>query len=92
MPSQRNGPSVGIVGVVMAAAAAAGEATGGRSRLFQLTLAGFDLYAAGHWASAADVRGYNSRRANRPPGRSAVLGLGDTPPQGRWRLASPLSG
>jgi hypothetical protein len=50
--------AVALVGAVMAAAAAAGQATGGRSRLFQLTLAGFGLHAAGHCASAAVVRGY----------------------------------
>ncbi len=42
----------------MAAASAAGQATGGRSRFFQSMLAGLGLHAAGHLASAAGVRGY----------------------------------
>jgi hypothetical protein len=50
--------AVGIVGVVMAAASAAGQVSGGRSRFFQWMLAGFGLHAAGHLASAAGVRGY----------------------------------
>src|SRR5215467_9312139 len=50
--------AVGLVGVVMAAAAAAGQVSGGRSRFFQLMLAGFGLHAAGHLAAAAGIRGY----------------------------------
>jgi len=50
--------AAGIVGVVMAAVSAAGQASGGRSRFFQLMLAGFGLHTADHLASAADIRGY----------------------------------
>jgi hypothetical protein len=50
--------AVGLVGVVMAAAAAAGQVSGGRSRFFQLMLAGFGLHDAGHLAAAAGIRGY----------------------------------
>jgi hypothetical protein len=47
-----------IVGVLMAAASAAGQASGGRSRYFQLMLAGFGLHTIGHVASAVGARGY----------------------------------
>lgn len=50
--------AVAIVGVFMAAASAAGQASGGRSRYFQLMLAGFGLHAVGHVASAVGARGY----------------------------------
>jgi hypothetical protein len=50
--------AVAIVGVFMAAASAAGQASGGRSRYFQLMLAGFGLHTAGHVATAVAVRGY----------------------------------
>jgi hypothetical protein len=50
--------AVAIVGVLMAVASAAGQANGGRSRYFQLMLAGFGLHTAGHVASAAGARSY----------------------------------
>lgn len=50
--------AVGIVGVFMAAASVAGQASGGRSRYFQLMLAGFGLHAAGHVVTAVGARGY----------------------------------
>jgi Protein of unknown function with HXXEE motif len=50
--------AVAIVGVLMASASAAGQASGGRSRYFQLMLAGLGLHTAGHVASAAGARGY----------------------------------
>jgi Protein of unknown function with HXXEE motif len=50
--------AVAIVGACMATAAAAGQRSGGRSRYFQLMLAGFGLHAVGHLASAAGTRGY----------------------------------
>ncbi len=50
--------AVAIVGVLMAAASAAGQASGGRSRYFQLMLAGLGLHTVGHVASAAGARGY----------------------------------
>lgn len=42
----------------MAAASAAGQASGGRSRYFQLMLAGFGLHTVSHVASAVATRGY----------------------------------
>jgi hypothetical protein len=50
--------AVAIVGVFMATASAAGQASGGRSRYFQLMLAGFGLHAVGHVAAAVGARGY----------------------------------
>jgi hypothetical protein len=50
--------AVGIVGVFMAAASAAGQASGGRSKYFQLMLAGFGLHTVGHVGSAVATRGY----------------------------------
>jgi hypothetical protein len=50
--------AVAIAGVFMATASAAGQASGGRSRYFQLMLAGFGLHAAGHVATAVGARGY----------------------------------
>jgi hypothetical protein len=81
--------AVAIVGTCMATAAAAGQRSGGRSRYFQLMLAGFGLHAVGHLASAAGTRGY-TRRGDVAAHRSAVLGLGDTRAQRRRRLAANL--
>jgi hypothetical protein len=50
--------AVAIVGVLMAAASAAGQASSGRSRYFQLMLAGFGLHTVSHVASAVGTRGY----------------------------------
>jgi hypothetical protein len=50
--------AVGIVGLLMAAASAAGQASGGRSKYFQLMLAGFGLHTIGHVKSAVATRGY----------------------------------
>jgi uncharacterized protein with HXXEE motif len=50
--------AVAIVGVLMATASAAGQASGGRSRYFQLMLAGFGLHTVSHVASAVGARGY----------------------------------
>jgi hypothetical protein len=50
--------AVALVGVLMATASAAGQASGGRSRYFQLMLAGFGLHTVGHVASAVGARGY----------------------------------
>ena len=50
--------AVALVGVFMAVASAAGQASGGRSRYFQLMLAGFGLHAVGHVAASAGARGY----------------------------------
>jgi hypothetical protein len=50
--------AVGIVGLFMATASAAGQVSGGRSKYFQLMLAGFGLHTIGHVTSAAATRGY----------------------------------
>lgn len=50
--------AVTVVGVFMAAASAAGQASGGRSKYFQLMLAGFGLHTIGHVMSAVVTRGY----------------------------------
>src|SRR5437879_389712 len=46
------------MGVVMAAAAAAGARSGGRSRFYQAALAGFGLHAGGHVVQAVVSGGY----------------------------------
>ena len=53
--------AIGLVGLLIAAAAADGARTGGRSRLYQLVLAGFGAHAVPHVASAVITGGY-------PPG------------------------
>jgi uncharacterized protein with HXXEE motif len=50
--------AVATVGVLMATASVAGQASGGRSRYFQLMLAGFGLHTISHVASAVAARGY----------------------------------
>ncbi|MCK2220594.1 HXXEE domain-containing protein [Actinomadura sp. ATCC 31491] len=50
--------AIGLMGGVMAGAAALGARTGGRSPVFQAVLAGFGAHGAGHLAQAAVVRGY----------------------------------
>jgi hypothetical protein len=50
--------AIGLMGTVMATAAAAGARSGGRSRFYQAVLAGFGWHAVGHLAQAAAVGGY----------------------------------
>ena len=50
--------AIGITGVAIAAASAAGAATGGRSRFFQATLFGFGLHAGTHIAQSLALRRY----------------------------------
>lgn len=50
--------AIGAVGAVMAAAAADGARTGGRSRFFQTALTGFGLHAFTHLSASALFRGY----------------------------------
>lgn len=50
--------AIGLMGVVMAAAAASGARTGGRSKFFQASLAGFGLHAGTHLAQSAVLRRY----------------------------------
>ncbi|MFG1695910.1 HXXEE domain-containing protein [Nonomuraea sp. NPDC049309] len=50
--------AIGLMGGVMAGAAALGARTGGRSPVFQAALAGFGAHGVVHLAQAALVRGY----------------------------------
>lgn len=50
--------AIGLMGLVVAAAAADGARTGGRSAFYQTVLAGFGLHAATHVAMSAAQRGY----------------------------------
>ncbi|MFE2164998.1 HXXEE domain-containing protein [Streptomyces sp. NPDC059447] len=50
--------AVGLMGLVVAAAAADGHRTGGRSAFFQDSLNGFGLHGLVHLAQAAATRGY----------------------------------
>ncbi|WP_427895809.1 HXXEE domain-containing protein [Kribbella sp. GL6] len=50
--------AIGLTGVAMAAASAAGAATGGRSKFFQASLLGFGLHAGTHLAQSVALRRY----------------------------------
>jgi hypothetical protein len=50
--------AIGTVGLVIAAAAADGARTGGRSGFFQSTLIGFGPHSTTHAAASAALRGY----------------------------------
>ncbi len=50
--------AIGAVGVVVAAAAADGARTGGRSRFYQAALLGFGLHTGSHVAQSAITGGY----------------------------------
>ena len=50
--------AVAIVGLFMATASAAGQASSGRSRYFQLMLAGFGLHTFSHVATAVGAHSY----------------------------------
>ncbi|MGC9665900.1 HXXEE domain-containing protein [Planosporangium sp. 12N6] len=52
------GIAIGAVGALVAVAAARGARTGGRSRFYQATLAGFGLHAGTHVAQAVVTGGY----------------------------------
>ncbi|MBP2338449.1 hypothetical protein JOF41_004627 [Saccharothrix coeruleofusca] len=54
----RSAVAIGVVGAVMAAAAADGARTGGRSRFFQAALTGFGLHSITHVAGSVVFRGY----------------------------------
>lgn len=57
---------IGLMGVLVAAAAVAGVRSGGRSRFYQAALVGFGWHAAGHMASALALRGYTSGLVTSP--------------------------
>ncbi len=50
--------AIGLMGVVVATAAASGARTGGRSPLFQTVLTGFGLHSLTHLAQSALLRRY----------------------------------
>ncbi|GAA3851452.1 HXXEE domain-containing protein [Streptomyces sedi] len=50
--------AIGLMGLVVGAAAAEGARTGGRSPFFQTVVAGFGLHAASHVAQSAALRRY----------------------------------
>lgn len=50
--------AIGVMGAVMAAAAASGARTGGRSRFYQAALVGFGVHAGGHVVQSVATRGY----------------------------------
>ncbi|MFD4954595.1 HXXEE domain-containing protein [Streptomyces sp. NPDC058451] len=58
--------AVGLVGTLVAAASAAGRATGGRSAVYQTTLNAFGLHGLVHLAQAAAVRGHTPGSATSP--------------------------
>jgi hypothetical protein len=58
--------AVGVMGGVVAIAAADGHRTGGRSGFYQAALNGFGLHALVHVAQAAAARGYTPGWSPRP--------------------------
>ncbi|GGQ29501.1 HXXEE domain-containing protein [Streptomyces roseolilacinus] len=58
--------AVGAMGVIVAAASAAGARTGGRSGFYQGALTGFGLHGLVHMAQAAAVRGYTPGSVTSP--------------------------
>lgn len=58
--------AVGVVAVVVAAAAADGYRTGGRSAVYRSALDGFGLHGVVHLAQAAAVRGYTPGSVTSP--------------------------
>ncbi|MFF4948923.1 HXXEE domain-containing protein [Streptomyces chattanoogensis] len=58
--------AVGVMAVIVAAAAASGHRTGGRSAFFQGALNGFGLHGVMHLAQAAAARGYTPGSATSP--------------------------
>jgi hypothetical protein len=50
--------AIGLTGIAMAAASAAGAATGGRDKFFQASLMGFGLHAGTHVAQSVVLRRY----------------------------------
>lgn len=58
--------AITAMGAVMAAAAAQGARTGGRSRFYQAALVGFGLHAGGHVVQALATRGYTPGAVTAP--------------------------
>ncbi|WP_346163754.1 HXXEE domain-containing protein [Streptomyces bangladeshensis] len=66
MDRRRFGTAVAAMGVVVAAAAADGWRTGGRSAVYRTALNGFGAHGLVHLAQAAAVRGYTPGSATTP--------------------------
>jgi hypothetical protein len=58
MSQRQANAAIGLMGGLVAGASAAGAVSGGRSPLFQATLAGFGLHGIAHLAQSAATRGY----------------------------------
>ncbi|WP_329026083.1 HXXEE domain-containing protein [Streptomyces sp. NBC_00690] len=58
--------AIGLMGLVMAAAAADGHRTGGRSRLYQAALAGYGWHGLIHLGQSLALRGYTPGVATAP--------------------------
>ncbi|MFY7064962.1 HXXEE domain-containing protein [Nocardiopsis changdeensis] len=61
-----NAAAIGLMGVVVAAAAADGARTGGRSGFYQTVLLGFGAHAVVHVAQSAATRGYTPGAVTAP--------------------------
>ncbi|MFE9383798.1 HXXEE domain-containing protein [Streptomyces sp. NPDC007025] len=66
LDGRRFATAVGVMGVIVAAAAADGHRTGGRSGFYQGALTGFGLHGFVHLAQAAAVRGYTPGSVTSP--------------------------
>ncbi|WP_067968161.1 HXXEE domain-containing protein [Nocardiopsis trehalosi] len=58
--------AIGLMGAIVAAAAADGARTGGRSAFYQAALTAFGLHAVTHAAQAAALRGYTPGAVTAP--------------------------
>ncbi|MFE9338563.1 HXXEE domain-containing protein [Streptomyces sp. NPDC007063] len=66
LDGRRFATAVGVMGVIVAAAAADGHRTGGRSGFYQGALTGFGLHGFVHLTQAAAVRGYTPGSVTSP--------------------------
>ncbi|WP_223190957.1 HXXEE domain-containing protein, partial [Nonomuraea terrae] len=66
LPQRHVNTAIGLMGGVIAGAAAMGARTGGRSATFQAALAGFGVHGVGHLAQAAVTRGYTPGAVTAP--------------------------
>lgn len=66
LPQRQVNVAIGLMGCVVAAASAAGAATGGRSRFFRTAVTGFGLHGVTHLASAAAAGRYTPGVATAP--------------------------
>jgi hypothetical protein len=95
LPQRHLAVGVSTVGLLMAAAAADGYRTGGRSALYQNVLLGFGLHGIGHVGMAVALRGYASGVATSPTivipfwlGATRYLKAHDVPDRQSVRVAA----